>query len=75
MKWKYSLIGFAFDVADLFVMFTLWGVPVLSLATTAFWISVLGPVGIANGVQVIPGVSALPINTAMGFMADTKGKK
>lgn len=75
MRWKYTLIGIALDVADLLVLFTIYGVPVLSLASTAFWFLKLGPIGIANGVQAIPGVSALPINTAMGFIADKRGTK
>jgi hypothetical protein len=75
MKWKYTLLGIGFDVLDFILTFTVYGVPVVSVFTTLFWVWKLGYEGAVNGVQAVPGISALPINTAMGYLADRRGRK
>jgi hypothetical protein len=74
---KNTIIGLALDVFDWLVV---GSIPILGdivdLAATAYWLKVLGPIGFAAAVELIPVADILPTNIALGIYADQKaGRK
>jgi len=45
---------------------------IIDLIGTAYWFKVLGPIGLATAIELIPGADILPTNLALGIYADSK---
>jgi len=75
MRVFYTLIGLALDVFD-WVGFGMIPVicDIVDLAATVLWLKVLGPVGLAAAVELIPAADILPTNIALGIYADYRAE-
>jgi hypothetical protein len=75
MRVFYTLIGLALDVFDWLIvgMIPLIG-DIVDLAATVLWLKVLGPVGLAAAVELIPAADILPTNIALGIYADYRAE-
>jgi hypothetical protein len=65
------IIGIFFDILDWFGigMLPILG-DIVDLASTAYWIHRLGPLGIASAAELVPLADVLPINIVLGYLAD-----
>jgi len=77
MKFKYTALGFLFDLVD---WIGLGLIPILfdvfDFFTMLFWITKLKAVGAIGVIEFIPFYGdVLPTNIVLGFLADKKGVK
>lgn len=77
MKWKigrYTFYGFLLDTLD---WIGIGMIPILldvvDVVSAIFWMMILkSPVGLAALIEVIPFADVLPMNIALGLVADSK---
>ena len=76
MKFRYVLIGLAFDIVDWIgiglipILFD-----ILDILTMFFWYKQLGTIGLADVVELIPGADVLPTNVVLGYLKDKEVSK
>ena len=70
---KYAGIGLALDMFDWLGIGMIPGLgDIVDVAATFFWMSKLGPLGLIEAIECIPGVDLLPTNVILGVIVDTR---
>ncbi len=68
---KHACVGLALDTFDWMLLGMIPGLgDVVDVISTVYWTAVLGPVGLIEAIELVPGADILPVNIALGMMAD-----
>jgi hypothetical protein len=73
---KHTIVGLILDIPDWlgFGLIPIVG-DLLDIIGTIYFTKVLGPIGIAGAIELIPLADVLPTFTCLGLYADMKGEK
>jgi hypothetical protein len=73
MRIYYTLVGLLFDLFDWIGlgMIPVFG-DVIDAVAMIYWVKVIGPAGLAEAIEFIPGADILPTNIVFGLYADSK---
>ena len=75
MKLHHTLVGLLLDVLDWLGLGLIPGIGgLIDTAGTAYFLKVLGPVGAASALELVPFADMLPVNIALGLYADREEK-
>jgi hypothetical protein len=73
---KHACIGLALDVFDWALIGMIPGVgDVVDIVAVLYWTSKLGPAGLVEALELIPGADILPCNVVLGMMADGRAAR
>lgn len=68
---KHAMVGLVLDIFDWIGIGMIPGLgDVVDVVATVYWTKTLGPAGMWEAVEIVPGVDLLPINIALGMIAD-----
>jgi hypothetical protein len=73
MRIYYTLVGLLFDLFDWIGlgMIPVFG-DVIDAVTMIYWVKVIGPAGLAEAIEFVPGADILPTNVVLGLYADSR---
>ena len=73
MRIYHTLVGLLFDLFDWMGlgMIPVFG-DVIDAVAMIYWVKVIGPAGLAEAIEFIPGADILPTNIVFGLYADSK---
>jgi len=75
MKIHHTLVGLLLDILDWLGLGIIPGIGgLIDTAGTAYFLKVLGPIGAASALELVPFADVLPVNITLGLYADRAKK-
>jgi glycine cleavage system H protein len=70
----FTFVGLALDIFDWLLVGMIPGLgDIVDVIAVVVWTVILGPAGLLEALELIPGMDILPFNTALGMLADSRG--